>query len=294
MAHTIAVFGATGAQGSPVVEQALAQGMTVRAIGRDTTQIANTHPAAEPVSASLDDPNALAIALRGVDAAFLHFRMPTGPKDVETWIGAFTSAAHLADLPHLVYTTGGPTGDRYPSSMVIDGGTAAMKAILSSGIPSIVLQPAVYIENLLPTLFTPRLRSEGILDYPSVPTDLKVQWTSQVDQARIAVAAMTRPDLAGQQFEIGSPNALTGSELAELAAIWLHRDVKFDPVSPSEFAERVGTALGNPGISFALTDLYDALSKLSGDDMVVDTDALESLFDVRLTSIADHLASWSS
>lgn len=292
MTKTVAIFGATGAQGAPVVTTALNHGFTVRAVARNAAKVAEIHPSAQAYEAGLDDEDAIAAALDGVDAAFLHLPMPQKPEDPQNWLKAFISAAHRVSLPLLVYTTSGPSGARFPSSVVIDGGTGGMQAVLGSGIPAIVLQPAIYLENLLPPFFLPNLRTEGKLDYPPFSADLKVQWTSHGDQARIAVAALSRPDLAGQSFEIGSAEALTGSELANLVSGWVGREVTFDPMTPADFGQRVGDAIGSPGVAFALSDLYGALAKMDGDDMVLDIAALETLFDVKLTSVAEHIANW--
>ena len=292
MTRAVAIFGATGAQGAPVVDQALKSGMNVRAIGRNSKRVADRHPGADPFAASLDDHATIAAALDGVDAAFLHLPIPQEPDDTGNWMNAFLSEARQVALPLLVFTTGGPTGDRYPSSVVVDAGTAAMNVLLTSGTPTIVLQPALYLENLLPPIFVPRLRGEGILDYPPLPADLKVQWTSHLDQARIAVAAMERPDLAGRHFEIGTPDALTGADLAGLVSEWLGRDVQFDPLTPAEFGERVGKALGNPAAGFALTDLYGAIAKLRSHAMAVDTQSLEATLHIKLITVADHIARW--
>lgn len=292
MTRKVAIFGATGAQGAPVVEEALAAGLSVRAVARTAKAIAQMHPTAEASAASLDDEDSIAKALDGVFAAFLHLPMPAGPDDSQNWLKNFIAAAHRVSLPLIVYTTGGPAGSRYASSAVIDGQSEAMQAVLNCGIPAIVLQPAIYLENLKPEIFLPKLRSEGILDYPPIPENTKVQWTSHTDQARIAVAALRRPDLAGNAYEIGSPEALTGPELAVLVSRWLERDVRFAPISPREFGQRVGDVLGSPGTAFALSDLYTSLEKLEGDDMVVDTKALEALFDLRLRSVAEHIAAW--
>ncbi len=292
MTKTVAIFGATGAQGASVVTEALNQGLTVRAIARNLDKIKDMHPDAIAVSADLSDEEAVAVALEGVDAAFLHFPMPTGPDDNQAWAAAFFAAAHRVNLPLLVYVTGGPSGDRFPSSVAVDGITGGMQAVLGSGIPSIVLQSAVYLENLQPELFAPQLRSEGLLDYPPVPHNLKMQWTSHLDQAKLAVAALTRPDLAGQAFEIGSPQALTGAELALHLEGWLGRPVTFDPTSREAFGERVGEALNNPGVAFVLSDLYGSIASLDGDEMAVDTAALEKTFGVTLTPVGEHIKSW--
>lgn len=292
--QTVAIFGATGAQGAPVVRAALENGMTVRSVARDVARISQMHPDALAVAATLDDEEAIVAALTGVDAAFLHLPAPVSPDDPARWMAAFFSAAHRVGLPLLVYTTGGSSGARYPSSMMIDGLTQGMNAVLNSGIPSIVLQPTIYLENLLAGPFVPRLATDGVLDYPPLPATTKVSWTSHLDQAQVAVAALTRPDLAGKSFEIGTPGALTGTELAEHLGGWLDRPVTSAPLSPEAFGARVGDALGNPGMAYVLTDLYGALSQMGADDMVVDTKATEDVFGVSLTPLADHISGWKA
>ncbi|MEM9629994.1 MAG: NmrA family NAD(P)-binding protein [Pseudomonadota bacterium] len=294
MSQTVAVFGATGAQGAPVVRHALESGLKVRAVARDETRIRNLHPEAEAHCATLDDEEALVKALDGVDAAFLHLPMPQSPEDPDNWMKAFFAAAHRVSLPLLVYTTSGSSGERYPSSAIIDGSTAGMKAVLSSGIPAIVLQPTIYLENLLVEVFLPRLHGEGVLDYPPLPATQEVTWTSHEDQARVAVAALTRPDLAGRSFEIGTPGAVTGPELAGLLEKWVGRSVAFVPCAPEEFGQRIGDVLGSPATAFALTDLYGALSRMEDGTLAVETGPVEDVFGVKLTPVADHVSRWAT
>jgi uncharacterized protein YbjT (DUF2867 family) len=292
MNRKVVIFGATGAQGAPVVREALAEGMTVRAVARDAARVAAMHPEAEAHGADLSDAEALRGAMSGVDAAFVHLPMPSGPQDAQTWLEAIIRGAHGAGLPLMVFSTSGPAGEKYPSSMVIDGTTAGARAVSQCGIPAIVLRPAIYLENLLPPLFAPLLRQQGLADYPPLRASQKVMWTSHLDQARIAVAAMARPDLAGNSYDIGSPDALGGEELAVLLGGWLGRPVRFAPITPTEFGQRVAEVLGNPGIAMALSDLYGALAQMPDDGMVVDTAALEQTFEVQLTPVADHIAAW--
>lgn len=290
---TVTIFGATGAQGAPIVSEALAKGMTVRAAARDKKKIMKMHPIAEPYQVTLDDEESIVQALQGVDAAFLHIPMAENPEDRAIWLKTFITAAHRVSLPLLVYTTSGPTGKRYHSSVVIDSATTVMQTILESAIPAIILQPAIYLENLLPEIFLPNLRSEGVLDYPPLPETTKVQWTSHVDQARIAVSALVRPDLAGNSYEIGTPHALTGTELAVLVSKWINRPVNFRPISPAAFGQRVGDAIASPSAGFALTDIYGSLEKLNDNQMVIDTNELQQTFGVSLQSVEEHLKDWA-
>ncbi len=293
MNQTVAIFGATGAQGAPVVREALSKGMTVRAVARNLARISDMHPESQALAATLDDENAIAKALEGVDAAFVHLPAPQSPTEPENWLSALFAAAHRVSLPLMVYTTGGTSGSRYPSSMMIDALTGGMNAVLNSGIPAIVLQPTVYLENIVTGLFTPRLQSEGILDYPPLSPSMNVTWTSHQDQARVAVAALTRPDLAGNSYEIGTPDALTGSELAQHLSNWVGKGVAYAPLTASEFGKRVAEATGNPGLGATLTDLYRALGGMNDEDMVIDTGLVERTFGVKLSSVADQISSWA-
>lgn len=288
----VAIFGATGAQGAPVVNAAIAAGLTVRAVARDVQKISNMHPDATAFAADLSNENDVFEALSGVESAFVHLPMAHGPDDAVTWLGVILKGAERAGLPLLVFSTSGPAGDRYASSAVIDGKTAAVEAVLASSVPTIILQPAIYLENLQVPVFLPRLRSEGILDYPTFAPDVKASWTSHMDQALVAAAALTRPDLAGNVYEIGSPNALTGHELAQILAKWVDRSVAYQPMTAGEFGQRVGDVLHSPGAAFALSDLYGALGKAKVDELAIDTNKLEEVFGIKLTTVEDHIASW--
>lgn len=83
-----------------------------------------------------------------------------------------------------------------------------------------------------------------------------------------------------------------GPELAETVGKWLGRDVTFDPITPEEFGQRVGDALNNPRVAFALGDLYGSISQLDHDAMVVDLSKVEDVFGVKLSTVTDHLAKW--
>ncbi len=251
------------------------------------------HLGAIAVCVDLPDAAAVAVALSGVDAPFLHCPMPSGPANNQTWNEAFFGAAYQEKLPLLVYVTGEPSGARFPSFTILDGITEGMNAVLGSGIPSIVLQSAFYLENLHPELFAPLLRSESKLGYPPVPHDLKMQRTSYLDEAKLAVEAFARPELAGQAFEIGSSDTLAGAKLASHLSGWLNRDVIFDPASREAFCQRVGEALNNPCVVFVLSDLYGSIAALERNVMSVGTATLETTFGVTLTSLADHIKSWS-
>ena len=293
MTRHVTVFGATGAQGAPVVEEAVQAGLRVTAIARRVEAVAARHgPPVQAAAADFADTDSLVRVLDGADAAFVHLPIPTDPALPQIHLTNLLDAARQARLPLLVFTTSGPTGPRYAQTAMIAGNTAAAGAVLDGGVPAIVLQPTIYLENLLVPLFVSRLSEHGVLDYPPLRASQRVSWTSQRDQARIAAAALARPDLAGRAFEVATPGALTGPDLAEALAIWLGRPATFVHASPATFGARVAGALGNPGVGHALEGLYTAIGQLSDDGMAIDVSALQATFGVTLSPVADHLRHW--
>ena len=293
MARRIAIFGSTGAQSAAVVEAALAQGLTVRALARSVDRITDRHDdRVEAFAVDLLDEKAVARALTGVDAAFAHPPIPTDPSHPERFLSNILAAALRARLPLLVFSTSGPTSDRYEQVPMIAGNTAMARAILSSGVPAIVLKPTIYLENLLAPLFAPGLLTNGVLDYPPTRPSQKLSWTSHKDQALVAVAAFARTNLAGQASEIASAMPATGPELAGILHDALGRPVAFDPITPDAFGQRVADALGVPPVAPALSALYQAIGKLSDVGAVIDIAPVEAAFKIKLNTVRQRVAEW--
>ncbi|MCZ4272621.1 SDR family oxidoreductase [Maritalea porphyrae] len=294
MTYKVAVFNANSSQAGPVVTQALDRGYSVRAIVRKLPpkdeSVSNQN--LEHCNADLLNKQQVVDALTGVDAAFLHFPVPMDFSHPEIWLSNFIEAAHKTKLPLLVFSTSGPAGDSFAPTPMIDGNTAIMSTLQASGLNVVYLLPTVYLENLFVPPFVPRLHSEGVLNYPPIPADQKIALVSHLDQATIAAAALERPDLAGQVFKIASPNPMTGPELAKELEQWVGRKVEFAPQNPDEFGAYIGKVLGSEVAGQGLGGLYKSI--IAGGDAVasIDIESLERTLGVKLTSIADHIASW--
>src|ERR1700710_1180411 len=225
MTKKLTVFGATGAQGKPVVAAALAAGYTVLAVARNTTALDGDDARAERVRADLADPATIVRALDGADAAFAHIPIGAAPGERVRHLDNLLEAARLTRLAKLIFSTSGHTDRRYGDSPVVAMNAAMADAVLASGVPSVVLAPTVYLENLQLGALTPALRSEGVLDYPPIAPNRPFSWTSWYDQAALAIAAIDRPQVVGRVHEIATPGALTGPQLAKLLAAWVGRPV---------------------------------------------------------------------
>lgn len=289
----VAIWGSTGAQGSAVVQEALAQQFKVRAIARSESRILERfHDEVDALEADLLDLDSVVNALQGVDAAFAHLPLPTDPTQPQIFLKNLIEAARQVQLPLLVFTTSGPTGSRYNPVPMVAGATAARDAVLNSGIPAIVLQPTLYLENLQVPLFVPQLYETGILDYPPVRQTQRLAWVSHQDQAKYTVAGFSKLELAGKAYEIFSPQSLTGPELADTLSDWLKQTVRFEAITPQAFGSRIASALNNPGIGFALSGLYKAIGELPDNEFDASTNALQRTFGVKLNTVREQIQNW--
>lgn len=291
----VTIFGATGQQGAAVVKEALRKRYTVKAVARSKEKIADFYGNdVEPAEADFNDAQSLKKAIDGQDAAFIHLPNPSDIPQPPLWIKNLFEALSDTTLPLLVFTTSGPTGTRYPQKQSIVGNSNLAQSLLKLKVPTIVLMPTLYLENLQVPIIAPNLKSEGILDYPASKCDKKIMWTSHDDQAKIAVAAFSKPELAGQAYEIGTPSAKTGNELAQLLESYVGKPVKFVETTAKDFSDRVKQAFPDPELSKIMAGTYQAIEELKNEDMVIETDRIEELFGVKLTDIENHISSWNN
>ena len=83
-----------------------------------------------------------------------------------------------------------------------------MRRILrDSGVPTISIEPVVYLDNLLEGWALPPIRDRQTLVYCHKP-ELEVSWICHHDVAQLMLAASQRPDLAGRNFPVGGPETV--------------------------------------------------------------------------------------
>jgi uncharacterized protein YbjT (DUF2867 family) len=291
----VLVFGATGAQGSPVAKLLIEKGNAVRAASRDATRAAQLYgPAVEAIAADLADVESLKRAFDGVDAAFFHMPLPKNVADIPVHLNNALQAAREAALPRLVFTTSGTTDERLAANPMVAGNLAAASAVLSSGVPAVVLKPTMYLQNLLQPQNLSDMLNEGVLRYPPLQSARKISWTALEDQAAFAVAALTEEKAVGRAFQIASPEPVDGTRLTALLSEKIGREIRFEPPTPEEFGAVIAGFYGKDA-GDGIAGLYRATDALPLDATIVDlTEALEIL-PVALTPVSEWInrQNWS-
>jgi uncharacterized protein YbjT (DUF2867 family) len=279
----IAVFGATGAQGAPVVEALLAAGHQVRALARTPAKLVPLSVRGIDARAvDLADADALADALTGVSGVFAHLPFVPVPEVIESWSTALVKALAAAQVPMTVFTLSGPAASSHTGIPAADTKTLARQIIQQAETPLVGLVPGGYLGNLL--LSAASVVNDSELRYP-LPADFRWPWISTEDQATLAIAALRRPDLAGTWFHVGEQYTLP--ELAAGLGEGLDRPVSYVPIDPDDFARALVPMLGEQAAS-AVGDDYRAIStRPAALDLDADTTAVRQALGVPATPVAE-------
>ncbi|MEU4579946.1 NmrA family NAD(P)-binding protein [Nonomuraea sp. ATR24] len=222
------VFGATGAQGGAVARRLVAEGHAVRGFAR-TERVPE---GVEAFAGELGDAARVKAAFDGVTHASVTLPLVYEPDLVRAYTRNVIEGARAAGVRRLVFATGNRLPDAETGVAAFDTRREAARAMLASGLPVVVLRPALYLDNLL----MPGVLEDGVLRYP-LPGDLPVAWLSHADLGAITVAALTRDGLAGV-VDAGGPEAVTGAELAAAAG------ARYEELDVDAFAAGLAGALG--------------------------------------------------
>lgn len=210
----ILVTGAGGKTGRAVLSALQARGAATRALLR-TPQPTQ---ASESMQGSLEDQVTMAAALASVDA--LYFIMPNVHPQEQAIGAAWVAAAKAAGVRRFVYHS-----VLYPQIEAMPHHWQKLRveeALIQSGLDFTILQPASYMQNILPYIASMREHGEYRVPYSPTaafsPVDLE-------DVAAVAARTLLEPGHTGAVYQLAGPDVLNSAEMAQLAAKQLRRHV---------------------------------------------------------------------
>lgn len=281
----ILTYGSSGSQGEPVARKLLEAGHAVRAVVRHPERAALLQArGAEVVRGDLADMDSLKAASAGIDAVFLMMPFSAGGNPFEL-MGNALSAAKEGGAKLLVFNAGGhppltPTG-----IPMLDFRIQLEDFVVGSGIPSIILRPGVYMENFLGPWCLPSIKGRDAVAYPHRAA-MRVSWIASEDLGALAVAGLERPQLAGQRFTLGGPEALNGAAIAAAFSAGLGREITYDGITPDAFGDTMAQIMG-PEAGEGIRVAYGYANAQPDDAMSVDMSGVLEQLPVTLTRLED-------
>lgn len=243
----MAVLGSAGAQGSAIADALDSAGVTTRRISRTSNS---------SWGADLGDPDALTTALAGIDVAVLTLPLNSS-SDAESFAHNVAHAASSAGVRRIVFNTNTRIPDEITDAPGFETRRTARIALQSGDVPVTIVEPAVYLDNLL----APGVLTHGdngfVLRYP-IPEDLPVSWLSAADLGQTVSAAC----LYGQGGQVVRPGRcpLTATELAGVIEGAIGTSVRFEALDPALF-ERGLAAVAGASAAAGVASIYQWLAE---------------------------------
>ncbi|MFI0925488.1 NmrA/HSCARG family protein [Streptomyces sp. NPDC021012] len=227
---TVAVTGATGAQGGATARALLAAGHRVRALTRrpgSPAAAALRALGAEVRHADFDDRSSLDAALAGADSLFAVTTFEAGVEAEVRQGRALVDAAAAARLGHVVLTSVAHA-DRDTRVPHYESKRAVEHHLHASGTPWTVIGPAAFMDNYAGGWTADGLRA-GTFAWP-MPADRPLALISAQDIGAFGALALgRREDFTGRRIDIAADER-TPAEMTAILAAALGRPITHQEV----------------------------------------------------------------
>ncbi|KAI1510298.1 NmrA protein [Pyrenophora tritici-repentis] len=244
----VVVFGASGVQGRHQVHALARAGHSVVAVSRNPKQLLVDDKPVETFAADFCDRAAIEEVVQKADRIMLNLPSTSFNKS-EPILAAAKSigeAAKKAAVPLIIFNTSMPVPKEVQHITAQDD-RRKMRESLRESVPTISIEPVVYLDNLLEGWALPPIRDQQKIVYCHKP-DLRVSWICHHDVAQIMMAAMHRPDVAGRDIPVGGPETVVLSQLAEkLSKAW-GKKLSHENQIVADFCDKISQTMKGRGL----------------------------------------------
>ena len=221
----VLVTGAGGKTGKAVISALAARGVTIRAFVRREAQAAEakTLGAADAAIGDLRNAAAVQAALHGVRKVY-HICPNVHPDEIE--IGQVViGAARAAGVEQFVFhSVLHPQTEKMPHHWHKLG---VEEALLESGLPFTILQPAAYMQNIL--VGWEAISQRGVYTVP-YPVETRLSLVDLREVAEAAALVLTELGHAGGTYELAGTLAMSQQEVAGVLSQSLSRAVRAEAI----------------------------------------------------------------
>lgn len=289
----VIVFGASGVQGAAQIALLARTNHSVVAVSRNPQPLEVNGKKIETAAADFNSPKAIATTLKGADVVLLNLPSTSFAEAGPILAGAkmIGEAAKASGVKLIVFNTSMPVPEVTQDVKAQDDRREIRRILRETGIPVISIQPVAYLDNLLQGWALPPIRDRQTLVYCHKP-DLQCSWICLDDVAKVMVAAMERPDLAGQNIRIGGAETVRLSQLAEKLSEGWGRHLDYDNQTVPDFCAAIsktmqGRGLETERIISQMFKAYTYYNEAPDHPFIVDMGPVLKEFPVQLTPIAE-------
>ena len=227
----IVVTGAAGKTGRAIIRALAGRGGVVRAFVRREAQrqVVLAMGAQQVIVGDLSKRSDIDRVLQGADAVYCIF--PNVDPREEEYGHLLIEGAITAGLKQFGYhSVLHPQTERMPHHW---RKLRVEEALFESGLPFTIIQPGVYMQNLL----TQRqaIESSGILRVP-YSVEAKLSLVDLEDVAAVVAAVFTQPGHLGAIYELAGPQALNHLQIAATFGAELGRPTQAEQISQETWA----------------------------------------------------------
>lgn len=247
----ILVTGAAGKTGRAVIRALSERGETIRAFVHTSPQLQTMKEIGvkDVTVGDMRSPTTLEQAVKG--ARGIYHICPNFSPD-EFSIGKnLIAAAQAAGVEHFVYHS-----VLHPQTETMSHHWQKLRVeeqLLASRLPFTILQPAVYMQNIL--AYWDSIIENGVYPIP-YPVETRLSYVDLRDVAQVAAMVFTEPGHIDATYELAGTEALSQKEVVDILSRQLNRSIRIDLV-PMETRQRQArsTGLGDYQIE-ALSEMF--------------------------------------
>lgn len=235
---TLLIAGATGTNGTQLLNLLSQFGIAARALVRDVAKAAHLKKTnIELVQGDLGDKASLVDAMQGIEKAYI---VTAVSQDSVQWNANFIEAAKQAEVKHIVRFSG-MRASTDSASEIIRQHAEADELLKASGLTYTIIRPNSFHQNMLWQADSIKHTGQFYL-----PLGQAKQSTVDVrDLAQATVNILTQPGHENKVYDFTGPEALSFADVAQIISDQIGKPVEYIAVPP-EAAEQAMIEHGMP------------------------------------------------
>jgi len=244
----ILVFGATGTQQFHIINEAQKKGAEVfAAVSSEKSLDKLKNTGANPLVGNMASAEKMEEITKGMDAVALFIPVSLkNPLDGLTYGKNIIDASKKNGVKKIVWNTSGwlvPQKIGIPSE---DVKLDIKEYLINSEIDYVIIEPTIYMENLMGPFCAPFVIQEKKLAYPT-PEAMPIGWIASRDVSAFVVEAIFNPTLTAASFQISGMENLKGNDLAKQFSKGLGETITYYSMPSTEFGNLLKPFVGDEG-----------------------------------------------